>query len=113
MYNIISYIIYLTITFYITIRVGWICYSNGEIYIRQMLQERQDWVKPVNNLLLIGYYLVNLGFASITLSTWNPVENIGQMIAMIATKTGFIMLVLGMMHYSNLWIITKIKFIKS
>jgi len=103
-YNIIAYLLYLPITFYITIYVGKVCYQNGEIFILKLIQPAAT-AKAVNKLLLIGYYLLNLGFAAITLSFWTKIEHWDQLIEVLCTKLGQLILLLGIMHLNNIFII--------
>jgi hypothetical protein len=103
-FNIIAYFIYLPITFYITIYVGKVCYVNGEVFILKLIENVQT-AKAVNKLLLIGYYLLNLGFAALTLSYWSVIENWTQLIEVISSKLGQIVLLLGIMHFNNIFII--------
>ncbi len=101
-YNIIAYSIYLPLTYYITIVVGRICYKHGEIYLLGIINDHPDLVKTINKMLLIGYYLLNLGYAAITLSFWPELTNFGGLIGTIGVKLGQIILLLGLMHYNNM-----------
>ena len=104
MYNIISYIVYIIITFYITIFVGWRVYKLGFIYLENLI-DNHSVCQSINNLLLIGYYLVNLGFSAISLQNWERVDTITIMLSSLSYKIGFILLVLGILHFINLSII--------
>jgi hypothetical protein len=103
-YNIIAYFLYIPITCYITIYVGRICYFNGEVFILKIIPEI-DTAKAVNKLLLIGYYLLNLGFTALTLSYWTKIVHWTQLIEVLSTKLGQIILLLGIMHFNNMFII--------
>jgi hypothetical protein len=109
-YNIIAYCIYLPITFYITIVVGRICYQNGEVYLSRIINDHPDTVKAINSLLLVGYYLLNLGYAAITLSFWQQIHDIRGLIEILSGKLGTIIMFLGLMHFNNMlvtYIISK------
>ena len=101
-YNIIGYAIYLPITFFITIVVGRICYTHGEIYLLGIINDHPDTVRFINKLLLVGYYLVNLGFAAITLSFWPLLTNFEILIGTIGYKLGQITMLLGVLHFNNM-----------
>lgn len=103
-YNIVSYLIYLLITFYVTVVVGKICYTNGEHYLMKIINDKPELVRSINSILLIGYYLLNLGYATIMLSFWPQIESLNQLICELSTKTGKILLLLGFMHYFNILI---------
>jgi len=101
-YNLIGYAIYLPLTFYITIVVGKICHTNGEYYLLGIIQGHPEIVKNINNLLLVGYYLLNLGYAAATLSYWPSILDLNQLIGIIGLKLGQIILLLGVIHYINM-----------
>ncbi len=101
-YNIIGYLVYLPITFYITIHIGKVCYTNGEHYLARIINDHPEIVKAINSLLLLGYYLLNLGYAAITLSFWPNIDNWIVLIETIGTKLGQIILLLGVMHFNNM-----------
>lgn len=101
-YNILSYAIYLPMTFYLTFVVGRICFNNGEIYLHRLMNDHPDTVKSINRLLLIAYYLFNLGYAALMLSNWPQIGNLSQSILIAFTKTGLILFILGVMHYNNM-----------
>jgi hypothetical protein len=112
-YNIISYLIYLPISFYITIVVGNTFYKNGEIYLLTLIDDKPENIKAINKLLLIGYYLLNLGYIAITLSFWKQIDNWVMTIEQVSTKLGQIILILSIMHFNNLaiayWYSNKLK----
>ena len=56
-YNIIGYIIYLSITSFIIMKVGSIFYNNGNFYIKNLLEEDINLAIVINKILLIGYYI--------------------------------------------------------
>lgn len=102
-YNILSYIIYLPIIAFIMLRVGWLFYKNGEVFIVSLIPDNIQLVKNINNLLLIGYYLVNLGYAVLTISDWNAVNSIVEMINSLTFIIGKIMLLLALLHFNNIF----------
>jgi hypothetical protein len=103
--NIIAYIIYLFITYLITVKVGMLFYRNGRIFILGLLQDDIRLTDAINNILLVGYYLVNLGYATIMISTWNTIHNRTALLVSIVTMTGIIMLTLALMHCGNMLVI--------
>lgn len=102
-YNILSYIIYLPSIAFIMLRVGWLFYKNGEVFIISLIPDNTQLVKNINHLLLIGYYLVNLGYAVLTISDWNTVNSIIEMINSLTFIIGKIMLLLALLHFNNIF----------
>ncbi len=99
--NIIAYIIYLTTAYIVTVNVGWICYKNGIHFIYRELDDL-PLAEMVNKLLLTGYYLLNLGYASMMIYYWDTTTTILEMINSISFKTGGIIFFLGCMHCINM-----------
>lgn len=104
-FNIISYLIYLPIVFFITIKIGWILYKSGEVFLCNTLQNEPEIVASLNKILLIGYYLINLGAATITIAFWETIQTSSEMINILSDTLGKTILVLGVLHYNNIfWI---------
>ena len=112
--NIITYTIYLPIIVFITVRIGWLCYKNGELFLYTLFEDK-SLVKSINNLLLIGYYLTNIGYAIITISYWEPIHNVVEIISSLTFTLGKIILILATLHYNNIFwlqLTHKHKFLK-
>jgi len=105
-YNLIAYLIYLGLTFFITIRVGWFCYKNGAVYIYELVGQTAltDWL---NKLLLIGYYLLNLGYLATSILEWQEISTLIEMINMLSIKVGGIVFILGVLHFTNMFVIAR------
>ncbi|NRS89616.1 hypothetical protein HNQ02_002547 [Flavobacterium sp. 7E] len=108
--NLIGYCIYLIITGIIILKVGKICYQNGNIFVAALIPNHKEIGTQTNQILLLGYYLLNLGYCAMTLVSWQVITTYSQLIELIASKTATIILVIALMHYIN--IITITKFIK-
>ncbi|WP_339889313.1 hypothetical protein [uncultured Flavobacterium sp.] len=105
--NILGYIIYLIITAIIIVKVGKVCYTNGNVFVAQLIPNHEDLCLKINQVLLIAYYLFNLGYCAITLIQWNTISSHTQLFETIAIKTSIILFLIGIMHYFNILVITK------
>ena len=105
--NIIGYILYLLITTIIIVKVGRICYQNGNIYVAQLIPEHVDLCQKTNQVLLIGYYLLNLGYCAMTVISWEKIVDYSQLVEIISIKTATIICIIAMLHYFNIYIVTK------
>ena len=103
--NTLAYIIYLFITYLITVHVGLRFYRNGRVFILQLLHGDEKLTDSINNILLIGYYLLNLGYASLMISTWKTITTWAELVGSISTMTGKITLALAIMHFWNMTVI--------
>ena len=105
--NIIAYLLYLAITSIIIVKVGKICYQNGNIFVSQLITNHEDLCYKINQLLLVGYYLLNIGYCAMTIITWEKIENITQLIEVITLKSAFIIIAIAVMHYINIILLTN------
>lgn len=114
-FNELSYIVYLPITLFITIWVGKELHKNGRPLMRIAFKRFgfDSWVSPVNNSLLIGYYLLNIGNLLIFINTWEEIESAEQMINAIAENIGIIITILGLIHVLNITVLLIINFIST
>lgn len=101
----ISFGLYLAFVFGVIFRVGRILHRVGEVYLKFFFPGERSVIQ-INNLLLIGYYLVNLGY-SLYVLTIGQEELVGMLPAFewLITKIGFILLFLGLLHANNMVII--------
>lgn len=105
--NILGYVIYLLITIFIIVKVGRICYQNGNIYVAQLIPDHMDLCHKINQVLLLGYYLMNIGYCAMTLISWEKIITFNQLIEVIAFKSAVIIGTIAFMHYGNIFVLTK------
>ena len=106
--NTLSFIIYLLITWFITVHVGLIFYRNGKSYILNLLHGDEKLTLFINRMLLIGYYLLNLGYVTMTFRFGRSLHSWAEVITSIGTRTGKIMCILGIIHFCNMAILLLI-----
>ena len=110
--NIIAYIFYLLITFYITVIVGKNLHHHGKPYLKGIFDNDQSLYNSINNILLTDYYLLNLGYALLMLQSWENIYSYSILIETISLKSGKIIITLGIIHYNNLLIFSLVKHFK-
>lgn len=108
-YIIITYLMYLVITISLTMWVARTLFKNGKVFLVDIFHGNRDLADSVNNLLLVGFYLVNIGYAVYTLRVDYSIINAQEMIESLSLKVGLIILILGGMHFFNLYIFFKLR----
>src|ERR1700712_5510710 len=101
---IITYSLYLIITICLTIWVAKTLFKNGKVFLVDIFHGNKELADSVNNLLLVGFYLINVGYAVYTLQITTGVANFQEVIEKLSFKVGLIILILGAMHFFNLYI---------
>lgn len=108
-YIIATYIVYLLVTVCLTIWVAKTLFKNGKIFLVDIFHGNTPLADSVNNLLLVGFYLINIGYAVFTLQVTGLISNTQEMIEMLSIKLGLIILILGGMHFFNLFVFFKLR----
>jgi hypothetical protein len=106
---IITYTLYLLITICLTIWVARTLFKNGKIFLIDIFHGNKELADSVNNLLLVGFYLINIGYAVYTLQVNNIITSTQQVIEELSIKIGLIILILGAMHFFNLYIFFNLR----
>jgi len=104
-----SYISYIAITVPLVIWVARTLHKNGRVFLVDCFKGNNELADSVNHLLVVGFYLVNLGFVSLFLKTNSEVFDLRGGIELVSMKIGTVMLILGAMHFFNIYIFNKIR----
>jgi hypothetical protein len=99
--RLIDYVVYLVASVLLTIWVGNTLFRNGRPFLVSVFQE-QGLADSVNTLLVVGFYLINLGAAALLINAGGAPGSIGDMVQETVTRIGVVLLVLGAMHFFNL-----------
>ena len=108
-YTVITYITYLILSITITAWVAQTLFRNGRIFLVDCFRGNQDLADSVNHLLLVGFYLVNVGFVTLFLKLGAEVVGMRDLLEALSAKLGVVLLVLGMMHFMNIYIFAKLR----
>ena len=104
-----SYLTYLLISLSVTVWVAHTLHRRGRIFLVDAFHGNTELADSVNHLLVVGFYLINVGFVALALRTYTtPLELRGAM-ELVADKTGMVLLVLGFMHFFNLYVFSRIR----
>ncbi|MFF4798256.1 hypothetical protein ACFY1U_07560 [Streptomyces sp. NPDC001351] len=107
--TVIAYVIYLLVSIALTIWVARTLSQNGRIFLADVLKGNEKLAEAVNHLLVVGFYLVNLGFVALYLSGDETIEDTRGIFEALSTKLGVVLLVLGVMHLGNVYVLNKIR----
>jgi hypothetical protein len=108
-YTEISYSVYLPVTILLTIWVARTLFTNGRIFLIEIFHQDLVLADSVNKLLLVGFYLINIGYSVYTLKIWGTIDSTQAVIETLSQKIGWIILILGGMHFFNLFILFSLR----
>jgi hypothetical protein len=109
MYIETSYVVYLAITLGVTVWVARTLHKNGRVFLVDAFQGNAELAGSVNHLLVVGFYLINVGYVGQALSTGAQVNTVRAAIELVSDKVGTILLVLGAMHFFNLYVFNHLR----
>ncbi len=104
-----TYIAYLAISIPITIWVARTLHKSGRLFLVDTFHGNEALADSINHLLVVGFYLVNIGFISLALKSDDKVENLQGIFETLSTKEGVVLLVLGAMHFFNLAVFSRMR----
>ena len=104
MLPLITHLTYLAISITLTIWVAHTLSTNGLAFLRDSFAGNEALAVSVNHLLVVGFYLFNLGYVLLTLQRGGDPATTTQAVEILATRIGWVMLVLGAMHLGNMYV---------
>ncbi len=108
-YIVVSYTIYLLVTIALTIWVAKTLFNNGRVFLIDIFHQNEQMADSVNKLLVVGFYLINIGYAVYTLQIYSEINSVQEVIESLSLKIGGIILILGAMHFFNLFVFFKLR----
>ena len=109
MYVIEAHAAYLFLSVGLTTWVARTLSKNGRVFLIDAFGGHRELADSVNHLLVVGFVLINVGFAALALRLGErPVDPAGA-VELVSTKVGMVLLVLGCMHFFNLWLFSKVR----
>jgi hypothetical protein len=107
--EIVTYLVYLAISTAVTIWVAHTLHKNGRIFLVDVFHGNEPLADSVNHLLVVGFYLVNLGWVCLMLKLGYDIASAREGIEALSVKVGTVLLVLGGMHFFNLFIFSRMR----
>ena len=104
-----TYLVYLLVTVPLTIWVATTLSRNGRVFLADVFAGDEGLADAVNRLLVVGFYLLNLGFVVLFLRINDPVADLGGLFDTLSVKVGVVMLTLGVLHFLNVWVFNAIR----
>jgi hypothetical protein len=109
MFIVYSYFVYLTLSLTVTVWVARTLHRRGRAFLVDAFHGPEDLADSVNHLLVVGFYLINVGYVAFALRSPDTPVNLRQAIELVSDKLGIVLLVLGAMHFFNLFVFSRIR----
>jgi hypothetical protein len=105
----ICYFSYLAISIGLTVWVARTLHSSGRVFLIDAFHGNTELADSVNHLLVVGFYLINVGYIALALKTTDPMNTLRQAIELESVKIGVVLLILGAMHFFNIMVFAKMR----
>ncbi|HEY7143030.1 MAG TPA: hypothetical protein VH637_02190 [Streptosporangiaceae bacterium] len=106
---VVTYLLYLIISIGLTVFVGHALSRSGRAFLLDVFSGNDALAEAVSRLLVVGFYLLNLGFVTLTMRTSGDITSARQAIQLLSVKVGEVLLVLGLLHLANLVFFTRFR----
>ncbi|HEU5076086.1 MAG TPA: hypothetical protein VFU02_17960 [Polyangiaceae bacterium] len=104
-----AYLTYAGVSVALTVWIARTLFKHGEVFLEDVFAHNPRMSGAVNRLLVVGFYLLNLGYALLTLRAGRSEVTPVQAIEMLAMKLGALMIGLGVLHFCNLYLFYRIR----
>jgi hypothetical protein len=108
-YTVVGYVAYLAASVVLTVWVARTLHRNGRIFLVDAFRNNERLADSVNHLLVVGFYLVNVGYAALALKYGEKPWDLRTAIEFLSTKVGTVMIVLGGMHFFNIYVFSRMR----
>ena len=105
---VVTYLVYVVVSVVLTVWVAQTLHKNGRVFLVEVFHGDEALADSVNHLLVVGFYLINFGYVSLALKMGYEIHNTRESIEALSWKIGLVLLVLGAMHFFNLFVFNRI-----
>ena len=109
MYIVWAYGFYVLISVLLTVWVARTLSKNGLVFLVEAFNSNRELASSVNHLLVVGFYLINIGFVTLALKYGDKATDAQTALEILSSKVGLVLVVLGVMHFFNLFVFTKLR----
>ncbi|MCB0768917.1 MAG: hypothetical protein KDC00_00745 [Flavobacteriales bacterium] len=103
--NLLAYFLFFPAMLALAVGVAQTCHRHGRPWMLGLFEDNDVLVDAVNNILLVGCYLVNLGYIALVMADWEDVITTEQLLGTLGQHMGTIILVLAGLHYQNITVL--------
>lgn len=103
------YLAYAGVSVGLTVWLARTLAKSGEVFLDDVFVENPRLAPAVNRLLVVGFYLLNLGYAFVTLKAGRSMLTPVEALETLAAKLGALLISLGVIHFGNLYLFHRMR----
>jgi hypothetical protein len=100
--NLLSYALFFPVMLAIAVWTAQVSHRHGRVWMLRIFDGEAAFVDAVNNVLLVGCYVVNAGYIALVVGQWESITSVPQMLATLTTQVATILFLLAWLHYQNI-----------
>ncbi len=107
---VVTYLVYVALSVGLTVWVGRVLSRYGAVFLVDVFAGRRDLAEATNTLLVVGFYLLNLGYVAFALR-WGGTDVVDGRTAVeaLSRRIGGVLLVLGVLHLGNVVVLSRLR----
>ena len=102
------YLTYAAVSIGLIVWLARTLFNNGAVFLEGVFEDNPKMAESVNRLLVIGFYMVNLGYAALLLQA-NAAADAVTAVEILVRKLGILLVSLAGLHFANLYVFTRIR----
>ena len=87
-YVVSAQLAYLSLAIATTVWVGRTLFKHGRIFLLDTFRGNEAFADAINSLLLMGFYLINIGYSVMTLHVSHDIASTAAVIELTAVRVG-------------------------
>lgn len=103
------YFVYVAASIGLTFWLARTLFASGAVFLEDVFVDNPRLAAAVNRLLVVGFYLLNLGYAFVMIRVGRYELTGIEAMETLSVKLGSLMLVLGVVHFANLYVFHRIR----
>ncbi|MGH3651235.1 MAG: hypothetical protein ACRDU9_11060 [Acidimicrobiia bacterium] len=107
-YGIMIYVIYAAVAVAMTALLARTLFKAGAVFLDDVFEGRPRLAEAVNRLLVVGFYMLNLGYGLFLLRA-EPQETAFDAVAYLVNRLAILLVTLGVIHFVNVFVFWSIR----
>ncbi|TKC99615.1 hypothetical protein E8A74_37370 [Polyangium fumosum] len=92
----------------LTVGLARTLFRSGAVFLTDVFKDNPGMAEAVNRLLVVGFYLLNFGYACLIMKAERATDIISA-IEILAAKLGLLLLSLGVIHFGNVYLFHRMR----
>lgn len=107
-YGVLVYVAYAAVAIGLTWWLARTLSRAGDVFLREVFDDKPDLAAAVNRLLVTGFYMLNLGYALYLLRA-EPQATAFDAVTFLVNRLALLLVSLGVIHFVNVFVFWRIR----